>query len=49
MSIKQNRVDISASDKPIVVDDIDQCFKNILGIKNLAGITLGFDEYQFDK
>lgn len=49
MSIKQNRADISASDKPIVVDDIDQCFKNILGIKNLAGITLGFDEYQLDK
>lgn len=44
-SIKQNRVDISASDRSIVVDDIDQCFKNILGIKNFAGFTLCLDEY----
>lgn len=49
MCIKQNRVDVSASDKPIIVDDIDRCFKNILGIKNFDGFTLGFDEYKFDK
>lgn len=49
MSIKQNRIDISANDKPIIVDDIDRCFKNILGIKNLGGLTLGFDEFEFNK
>lgn len=49
MSIKQNRIDISTNDKPIVVDDIDRCFKNILGIKNFEGFTLGFDEFEFNK
>lgn len=49
MYMKQENIDVSASKKPIVVDDIDQCFRNILGIKNLDGFTLGFDEFEFNK
>jgi len=49
MSIKQNRIDMSTNGKPIIVDDIDRCFRNILGIKNLDGFTLSFDEFEFNK
>ena len=49
MYMKQENIDVSASDKPIIVDDIDRCFKNILDIKNLDGFTLGFDEFEFNK
>lgn len=49
MYMKQENIDVSASKKPIVVDDIDQCFRNILGIKNLDGFTIGFDEFEFNK
>lgn len=49
MYMRQGNIDVSSINKPIIVDDIDRCFKNILGIKNFAGFTLGFDDYQFDK